>query len=313
MSTERTRRAWLALLAAGVGGAGCTSLVAPGTGTPDDASESPTGTGSGTDTPTTSTSAVSTDDPGRVVLEPADLPVDEPLTVFPGDLAEWLREAAGGETVREVAMVQSQSPEPLLPRFEHVRLRTPDGDLGTFAVEAEGGTYYDLLVGARAVESTPEDATVRPVSDLSEARRELALDAVEGRRRTVQPQTELGEWTREQWFGGHFRHDETVYRGVEVRQTDAAFFSQRLWYVLSLSSLEDERDREGADPVVLSLPDVDGSVRHRLADAVVDALLDGEGTLPTAGLSETTRSFLHETPYLLTHTAVLSVSVEPPA
>lgn len=292
------RRAYLALLASALGSvAGCSSVEGPGT-----APENGTAGDATTASPTVG-------DSGQVVVERADAPHDGPLAVFPADLASWLRTAATGETVRAVAPVSRYTPRPVLPRFDHVELRTPAETLGTFAVAAEGGTHYELLVGASEVESIPPDATATPVADLPSTRRKLVRAVIDGARRTVEPQTTLGEWTRHEWFGGYYRHEGTVYRGREVKQTDAAFFSKRLWLVLRLTPVESPP----TDPVRLDLS-VDATVRDELGDAVTTAIgEEGPGetaTVPLDSLSDRSRRFVETTPALLTHTGVLSVSVE---
>ncbi|WP_396612137.1 hypothetical protein ACH9L7_02295 [Haloferax sp. S1W] len=295
------RRAYLALLAAGFGsGSGCTTAVGPGTQTDSPTDSETTGSSSPADDPT---------DAHSVVLERVDVPESGTLTVLPPALASWLRDAAEGESVREVVSVSHYTPQPSLLAFDAIELRAAGEPLGTFAVDADGGTYYKLLVGANEVESVPENETATPVSELPSERRELARHAIGDERRTVQPQTQLGEWVRNEWFQGYFRHDGVTYRGIEVQQTDAAFFSKRFWVVLRLS----ETTASGGDPVYVELPQTNTETRVKLHEAVTEARgEDGSGSpieIPATELSDAGRTFVRETEYLLTHTSVFSVSV----
>lgn len=198
-------------------------------------------------------------------------------------------------------------PGPVLPQFEAVTLETGEAALdGTYAVDCEGGTHYRLLVGAQPAESVPGEATVTPVSGLPDRRREVALAAIGNERVTVSPETRLGEWVRHGWFGGFFRHDGTVYRGTEVRQTDAALFSETLWIVLSLSPVAGS----DVDGPTLRFPDLDPSVRAFVDGELANRTGGDEGVARTVDpLPDPVRSFAPGTEYLLTHTAVYEVEV----
>ncbi|QLG60532.1 hypothetical protein [Halorarum salinum] len=282
--------------------------------------ETPTGTGdSGTvrpsDSPTDpTTDPTSTDDPpAELVLRPHEAVPDAPLAVFPAGLRDWLREAARtGGSVRGHESVPVYAPDPLVAEFRTVDLRTPGGELdGTFEVRAEGGPRYELRLSADPVESVPTDGTVTEVSSLPADRRELAVDAIEGNWPGAYPETERGEWVREEFFGGHFEREGRTYLGSEAEQTDAAFFSTTVWTVLSMTPVED--DGVDADPVALRFPEIGHGVRA----AVEDALADWEGTgregrawLEPEHRPEAVAAFAAGTGALLTHTAAFSVAVE---
>lgn len=238
--------------------------------------------------------------------------IEAPVTVYPETLRSWLREAARtGEKIRAHAETGMYVPEPVLPAFKHVRLETPEDDEidGFYEVTAEGGTRYDLLVGASAVEEVPEDALVTSVADLPEERRELATRAIERRQTArVYPETELGEWVRHEFFGGYYSYEGTTYLGMEVEQTDAAFFSTVAWYVLSLSPVGRE---EASNPLVLRFPEIDERVR-RIIDQLLADRRDGQVStaLGTDASREAIAEFAGETDYLLAHTDVFAVTVE---
>ena len=293
------RRALLAGVASLVGIAGCL----------DD----------GTSTATTSTDPETanpeTDPPtaGRLTLKPVDpSSVDEPLTVVPDDLRRWLRQAADGATVRGKAdsyvypAQQRYEPIPPLTAFDRVQIDDSDGGAGgSYDVDADGGVYYERVAGAEPV-SPPADADVIPVSELSGERRELALAAIgaESSHDTrVEPQTALGSWVRNEFFGGYFSYEGTTYRGHEVQQTDAAFFATEVWYVLSLSPTESE-----------AATTLDTSASAERARMLVDELRSEQETVErmerdveglNAGAAETLAA-AH--PYLLTHDAVYRVT-----
>jgi hypothetical protein len=228
-----------------------------------------------------------------------DDPVDGRSVVYSEQLDSWLRRAARSEgPIRVTAETSFPTPEPVMTRFESVVLETGDEALdGTYAVDCEGGTRYDVLVGAQSVDAVPENATVTPLSALPDRRREFALAAIGDERVTVHPETPLGEWVREEWFDGHFRHEGTVYRGKEVQQTDAAFFSEELWMTLELS----ERPGSDVDGPALSLVGPDPTVQEFLDRALADwEPNDDEALATTDELPESVRSFAAETDHLLT-------------
>lgn len=243
---------------------------------------------------------------GRITLQMVDVHDGPPLRVYPTDLREILRTAASDEgPVRAVGSTSVYVPEPVLTAVETVELVDPEGEAGgVYAVDCQGGTRYDLLVGA--VEATPpEGATVTSVADLSGERRDLAVKSIRNEGPRVYPETELGEWVRTEFFDGYFAHEGTTYRGKEVQQTDAAFFSTEVWYVLELSPTAD-----ATDPVTLDLASVDPTVRDRL-DPILDDRSREQETY-RADLAEIpgpVRSFLVETDRILTHTAALAVDV----
>ena len=281
--------------------AGCAGSVedrtpgAPATGTP---------TLTPAEVPTTTPSP--TPGPDTLRLAVVDDPVDGRTVVYSERLRTWLRRAARSEEpIRVTAKTSFPMPEPVMTRFESVVLETGDGSVdGTYAVDCEGGTRYDVLVGAGSVESTPENATATPVSDLSDRRRELALAAIGNERATVFPETPLGEWVREEWFDGYFRHEGAVYRGKEVQQTDAAFFSEELWMTLALS----ERSGSNVGGPTLSLVDPDPTVREFLDRALADWERNDEEAAETADeLPEAVRAFAAETNHLLTLTTAFEV------
>jgi len=299
---ERTRRELLAALATGTTGlAGCTAPVGNGEERTDTSSPVPSRT------PTATPSPSPTPGPDTLRLARVDGVVDGRTVVYPELLGTWLVRAARSEgPIRVTATVSVPMPDPVLARFEAVTLRTGDEAVdGTYAVDCEGGTRYEVLVGAQSVESVPGDATATPLSALPERRRALALAAVGNERATVYPETELGEWVREAWFGGYFRQDGTVYRGQEVRQTDAAFFSETLWMVLSLSSAP----ASNVDGPTLRVPDPAPEVRAFLDEALAGWEPDEEEAERTVdALPESVRSFAAETDHLLTHTTAFEVA-----
>lgn len=289
-STRRTLLASLAGIAAG-----CTSPVREGTG--------PTAPAGTTDAPSPTTTSTP---PAELRLDPTSVEaVDGPLTVYPSELVDWLREAAGtGGTVRGHAEVSAYAPEPVLPAFERVTLRGDDA--GSYAVDAAGGPRYRHLVGAERVDGPPageeEAEATTAVNDLPDERRALALAAIadDGSPR-VYPETELGTWVRNEFYGGTFRHEGAYYRGHEVQQTDAAFFSREVWYVLSLSPVD-------GDGTVLRLDDVGPAVRTAVDRLVGDDATPVEGSA-SGPFPPAVRSFVAETAYLITHTAVYEVSL----
>lgn len=241
-------------------------------------------------------------------LEP--VPPDEvpaPLRVYQGDLREPLREAAlTGETRRFAARTAVPGQAPVLgsERFERPRL-TGAGDVdGVYAARVDAGVRYELLVGADQVDPPP-DATVTPVGDLRPERRELVRAAVERRSPRVYPETRLGEWVRQEFFGGYVSVDGTVHRGHEVQQTDAAFFSREVWYVLSMTPAPD------VDPTVeLDLTPVPDAVRDAFDPVLAERR--PEQSLVTRGtVSPEVARFARETAGVLLHTSTFAVGLEP--
>ncbi|MFW5949522.1 MAG: hypothetical protein ACOCSD_07995 [Halolamina sp.] len=253
---------------------------------------------------------------GQFSLTPVD-PVDVEglLTVLSENLRAWLRSAASDDTtIREVAgsyvypATQSYDQIPPLLAFDRVDIADPDGDAGgVYEIDAEGGVRYDLLVGAEAV-SLPDDAEVTPVAELTGDRRELALAAVgaaSDQDRRVYPETELGSWVRNSFFGEYYRHDDTVYRGREVQQTDAAFSSTQIWYVISASSTDAEAAvtlvLEEGDPVVRET--IDDLRREHETIEPIARRVEGEPAIAA-------RTVADERPLFLTHDAVFRAEFE---
>ncbi|WP_152041927.1 hypothetical protein [Salinigranum salinum] len=246
---------------------------------------------------------------GRVRLRTVDgVPRDAPVVVYPSRLRAWLQRAATSEeTVRGHDEAFVETPEPVLSGVDHVELAGPSDVSGTYATTVDGGTRYDRLVGAERVDAPPETATVTPLDALLPARRRLVERAIDdGRRATVVPESRLGEWARTRFFDGYVSREGVVYRGYEVQQTDAAFFSTTVWYVLSLSPTTDEP----ADVVTLRLAAVPDSFVRIVEPHLVERSPDERDVRSEhRELSGDVVRFVDRTEYLLTHTAVFSVDV----
>lgn len=276
--------------------------------------------------------------PGEFVLTATDPAEFDSLTIYPPELAETLRTAAAtGDTVRAVQNAHTYVPRPVLPAYDAVELVDPSGAAGgRYHLAADGGVYYHRLLDVEAV-SPPADATATPVADLPAARRDLVERVVRGDRVTVSPETERGEWVREAFFGEYFTHEGTTYRGYERQQTDAAFFSTEVWYVLSLDPAGGaEGGADGADWTATPTPGSTGgtigtdeaaaaagtggeTLRLVLADVpesvrtVVDRLLadrsadQREVAASYQELPPDLAALANETAGLLTHVAAFSV------
>jgi hypothetical protein len=238
--------------------AGCLGTGGPGATTTDGGTGPTTGT----------TTAPSTTDRRRAVRfdhrDPSSLSAGTTTRLFTPSLARVLVAAARADgVVRTTAETYAPAPRPVLPAFDAVEIVGADdaGVDGTYALDVQAGTYYELLVGAEAVDPL-DDATVRGVADLPLDRREFVRDVV-GRATEVEPQTRRGEFVRNAFFGGYWRLDGTVYRGHEVKQTDAAFSSERAWYALSATPA----DREAP---TLSVRPVPGAVHDALDEPLSD-------------------------------------------
>jgi len=267
---------------------------------------SPGGTATGTASPA---DGASTDTPtgGVLRLTPADLPAGGTAVVYPADLQEWLREAASTDTTLRVhAAAAVERPVPPLPSFDRVRFEDPDEEVtGWYAVQAEGGTRYRYKADATEV-TPPDDATITPVADLEADQRNLAVaaitDDIDGR--DFYPETELGEWARTEFFGGYVRYNGTVYQGREFQQTDAGFFSTECWYILSLEGVS------GGEGPTLVLADIDRDIRETVEGLLDDRDLPHESaTLDADGAPASAVRFFENTDYLLTHAAVLSLTI----
>jgi len=320
---EPDRRTYLGLLAGALAGtAGC--LGGEGetpTGEPTDgprgasATDVPTETPRETPTPTatdgsTETAGGATTASPALVLDTVEPSGDVPLAVYPTKLATLLRAAAATEgPVRERADAFVHAPEPLLPGFDAVEIVDPTGGAsGTYEVSAEGGPYHEMTLRAEEVPAEAADDPT-PVPAVPEAYREFVVGALtdsDGNRQ-VEPQTERGEWVREHFFGEYVAYEGQTYRGRAVHPTDAVFFSTEVWYVLSLSSVDDAED-----PVTLRLPEIDPAVR----DTVDGALHEWRKTAQAPALAgppfaDAVPEFAADTERVLTHTHAYDPSVRP--
>lgn len=310
----RSRRTVLAALGAAVGGvAGCLARRGGGTTKPTDRSpptDRPSSTEAGVEPTAGSTTRAVSSTPAetRVRLTATEgAPSEGSVAVYPPKLREWLRTAAASDSpIRGHDEAFVYTPEPVLERFERVELAGSDTS-GVYELTVDGGTRYDLVVGAEAVDDP--DGQVTPITSLTDDRRTLVERAIDdGERATVVPESPLGEWVRTAFFGGYVSHEGQVYRGYEVEQTDAAFFSTEVWYVLSLSAGTADAQSEGPATLDLTpLPDWFGTL-------VESELGEQEGQIREV-LSEPTRlsadavRVVEETEYLLTHTALFTVGV----
>ena len=239
--------------------------------------------------------------------------VDGPVVVYPTALRGWLRDAATGEEpIRVHGSAPVDAPTPMLTTLSAVELPADVGESGAddgrqvYEVRGEGGTRYDVLVGAEAVDAAPDDATPTPVGDLSETRRDLVRRAIdEQSRATVVPETRLGEWVRTEFFGGYVERDGQVYRGYEIRQTDAAFFSGEFWLVVSLAPVEASA---APTPVTrLTFPEISGVVRSAVDPVLSESKRSESLTTATVEDGETLAEFGAAHDYLLTHTALFEI------
>ena len=191
-----------------------------------------------------------------------------------------------------------EAPRPVVTGFETVELVGTDGVDGTYAVTGEGGTRYELQVGLERAEP-PADATVTDIGDLFAERASFLRTALDGAA-TVYPETRRGEWVRHAVFGGYFRIDGATYRGFERQQTDAAFFSEEVWYVLGLSRSTATADRR------LRFPEIPRDVRGTVDELLARSDPDG-ATLES--VPETLASFLDEQSPFLEHGISFAVDV----
>lgn len=324
------RRRYLRLLggALAAGTAGCLGGDEQPATEPSDETPSRTATGTpvGTDgipesgTPTGGTDTA-TPAGGRFLIRPVAASASTPIRVYPDDLRADLREAAtGDDPVRSAGSAFVYTPHPPLTSVDTVELVDPDGDAdGVYTVDCQGGTRYELLVGAEAT-TPPTGATVTPVSDLADDERAFVDSVIEEGHQRVSPETERGEWVRTEFFESYVEHDGTTYRGYEVQQTDAEFFSTEVWYVLELTPVTETAqestgtettDGDGTDPVTLDLAPIDPAVR-----GVLDPHL-GERTesheeygVDYEQVPQSLATFCDETDRILTHDSVLALDVE---
>jgi hypothetical protein len=297
--TRQTRRTLLASTAALAGaGAGCTSLrhalEGGSDGTPGSDRDGPPPTESSTES-----------GPDSLTLEAVEPPLAtggaEPrtVTVYPESMALAFRRAARiDEPCRTHGAAFVYVPEPFWTRYDTVRITGPDAGerpKGVYEMEADGGVRYELLVGADRLE---DDRSAASVSDLGGERRELALAAIRNEGPRVYPETELGEWVRTEWFENRWAYEGTVYRGKEVQQTDAAFFSEQVWATVEMRETR-------ADPqVVFELRAPEDDVRDAL-DPVFAEWSKDESTATLEDPSAAVRGYLEPTDLLATHTTVV--------
>ena len=235
------------------------------------------------------------------------LPTDRPVRVHPEPLSSLLeRGATTGERVRATGSILLTGQPPLLSGERTVVLAGDNVEDGPYELNIDGGLLYEWLLGAAAVEDPPTDAEIVDVDALTDDRRTLVLAAIEGDRATVEPQTPLGTWARTEFVGGYVRHEGTVYRGRERQQTDVAFFSNEVWYVASVTPTDDAPD----DAPMLHLDPLPSAARGAVDDLLADwasALDPVEADV--SDLDDRSRQALAETDRLLTHVAVLEVSL----
>jgi len=253
-------------------------------------------------------SATNTAD-GRLVLERVDGRPTGTVTVYQRSLRETLREAATTDgVVRTVAEATVDNPQPVLPTFGSVELVDESGAAsGVYDLVAEGGTNYRMALEAREV--TDPDGPVTSLSALPSARREFLRSAIRDEFVSVTPQTERGEWVRHEVFGHAFEADGTVYRFREWSATDAAFFSDEVWYTLAL----EPTDQPAETPVRLRLAEAADDVRATL-DPLVESgtyrraperVASDPGPLP-----EAVTVFADRTDGLLIHVGALALAIE---
>jgi len=294
-----TRRAVLGSVAATFGAVGgCAGLLERGPRTPDDGPADPPETDSPTRSPAPSLTL-------EAVEPPSAGPEVQPrtVTVYPESMALALRRAARIEgTYRTHATAFVEAPEPFWTEYDTVKLTGPDaGDPeGVYEMDAEGGIRYELLVGADRLDG---DRPAASVSELEGERRELALGAIRNEGPRVYPETELGEWVRTEWFGNRWEHEGTVYRGKEVQQTDAAFFSDQVWATVGM------RETVGHPEVTFELRAPGEDVRDAL-DPVLSEQGKDQRTATLADPPPAVREYLEPTDLLATHTTVFDPRFE---
>ncbi|WP_380676283.1 hypothetical protein [Salinigranum sp. GCM10025319] len=332
-STRRTFLATVTGAALSGGLAGC--LASDGETTHGTGSDGATSTDSWASTSRSSTTTRPTTEPStpaeaRIRLTAVDeLPTDAAVVVYPPTLREWLRRAAERSgPVRGSDDAFVYAPDPVLEDVDRIRLVGSTAVEGTYDLSVDGGPRYDLLVGAEPVDEPPANASIVPSETLSSARRDLVERAVdEGQRATVSPETELGEWTRTAFFDGYVSHDGSLYRGYEVQQTDAAFFSTEVWYVLSLSPVGSSETPRGeaettetiaatassataSASLTLRLASVPNGFADRVDPLLADRTKDQPEILSDpADLPADVERFTRETTYLLTHTELFAVEL----
>ncbi|MFC4405659.1 hypothetical protein [Haloarchaeobius iranensis] len=288
-----SRRAFVASVAAATDTlAGCAG-VGDGSDQPDDDTDTTVDPTDGTTRP----SAVSLDD-----VDPTA--ADEPIRVVPEGLRGLLADAARTDGVvrGHYPLAVNRPPSPGLAAFETVELRNTDAADGTYTVDVQAGGRYVMQFEAAPAESVPDDATVADGSELTAAQREFVRNATGSDPAEVYPETELGTFARTVLDGGYVRLDGTVYTGRERQQTDAEFFANRVWYVLSLEPVDAD------DPPVLDCTPVEPAVTDEVAALVAadSSVGDDEATPPSEALVRLAR----EADAVLLHNLTLRLSVE---
>ncbi|WP_439025691.1 hypothetical protein [Haloarchaeobius sp. DT45] len=295
--TLPSRRGVLAATAAALGTvAGCLS--------DDEPADTSTDAPPRTDTDETST----TDETGTVTFRTPDggLVPDAQITVLPPALGDMLRRAARtGATVRGYDdRFVTPPPNPFLRGTETLALDVPDDEAlsGVYTFEVASGPRYEMRAGVAGVETVPAEETATPVADLGPARRQFVEQAVAGQQPSVYPETELGTWFRESFVRGYFRVDGRTYRGREIQQTDAGFFSETIWYVFEPSDGSADEP-----PSTLSLPDLPPSLLARL-----ESLLPPESGGPTTveDPSDAMAALASETTFVATHTGIFRITLD---
>ncbi|MFD1644694.1 hypothetical protein [Haloarchaeobius litoreus] len=293
-----SRRAFVASVAAAATTlAGCAGI----------GDDRPTGDSPPSTEPTTSaaptTGPTTVDDPAVRATIVDEFGAYDSIRVLPEGLRTLLLDAAhDDEAVRgHYPMLVNQPPSPDLAAFETVELRNTDGVDGTYSVDVQAGGRYRMQFDAAPAESVPDDATVVDGSELTGAQREFVRSATGSDSAEVYPETELGTWARTVLDEGYVRLDGEVYAGRERQQTDAEFFADRVWYVLSLEPTD------AADPPVLDCEPVESG----LAEAVAGVLEDDQGEPRLVeGPSYALVQLASETDAVMLHNLTLRLSVE---
>ena len=271
------------------------------------------GVGDGSD-PSTSDGTDPTDRSTTTHQTTADGPQVQGLQVDPGGVHGAIRVVPDGLRTLLVdatrsdgavrghyPMLVNQPPSPDLAAFESVELRGTDGVDGTYSVDVQAGGRYRMQFDAAPAESVPDDATVVDGSELTGAQREFVRSATGSDSAEVYPETELGTWARTVLAEGYVHLDGEVYAGRERQQTDAEFFADRVWYVLSLEPVDAD------DPPVLDCEPVEPG----LAEAVAGVVEDDRGVPrlveePSEALVRLART----TDAVLLHNVTVRLSVE---
>jgi len=293
MPSRRTFVASVGVAAATL--AGCAGL--------DDGSDPPTSDGTDSTDGLTTPHRTTDDGPRVQGLQVDPGGVHGVLRVVPDGLRSLLVDAARADGVvrGHYELLVDQPPSPDLAALETVELRGTDGVDGTYAVDVQTGGRYLMQFEAAPAESVPDDATIVDGGELTAEQREFVRNATGSEPAEVYPETELGTFARTVLDEGYVRLDGEVYTGRERQLTDAEFFADRVWYVLSLEPV-------GADdPPVLDCTPVESGVVESVAALVEDDV--GRARLveePSDGLVRLAR----ETDAVMLHNLTLRLSVE---